>query len=130
MNTAAEFVARFATDADAHLARRVAQAPAHASVLLRRWWRARVITIAVALLALWGGLWISGVDGAVATPLLLFAIVYAATSLVDLLNYFYRGLSRSDIESTLTIGQRQRRCWCTHAMTIPNNPLTICETHH
>src|SRR5262249_45198746 len=36
-----------------HLARRVAQAPAHARALLQRWWRARVITIAVALAALW-----------------------------------------------------------------------------
>jgi O-antigen/teichoic acid export membrane protein len=39
-------------------------------------------------------------------PLVAFAAAYACTSIVEFFNYFYRGLSRSDIESTLTIGQR------------------------
>jgi O-antigen/teichoic acid export membrane protein len=89
-----------------HLARRVARAPQHAAATLWRWWRIRVAAIVAALVALAVGLMIAGVPASVTTPLLLFALVYSGTSLIELLNYFYRGLSRSDIESTLTIWQR------------------------
>src|SRR4051812_28548691 len=89
-----------------HLARSVARAPQHAAVMLRRWYRRRMAAIVIALAALAAGLRIAGVPSPLATPLLLFALVYAGTSLVELLNYFYRGLSRSDLESTLTIWQR------------------------
>ena len=33
-------------------------------------------------------------------------LVYACSGLVELLHYFYRGLSRSEIESSLTLWQR------------------------
>ena len=46
------------------------------------------------------------IDARMVAPLVAFAAVYAFTSVVEFLNYFYRGLSRSDVESTLIIGQR------------------------
>lgn len=89
-----------------HLARAVAQVPAAAGALLRRWWRVRVLATSASLLVLAGGLIALGVDRETAVPLLAFAAAYACTGLVEFLHYFYRGLSRSDLESTLTLGQR------------------------
>ena len=36
----------------------------------------------------------------------LFTLVYVVSGLIEFLHYFYRGLSRSDVESTLTLWQR------------------------
>jgi O-antigen/teichoic acid export membrane protein len=89
-----------------HVARAVARAPDAAASLLARWWRVRtlataaVVGILTMLLLLWRA------EAGLVVPLLGFAVAYASTSLVEFLNYFYRGLSRSDIESTLTIAQR------------------------
>ena len=42
----------------------------------------------------------------VAAPIAILAIVYACSGLIELLHYFYRGLSRSDVESSLILWQR------------------------
>jgi len=89
-----------------HLARAVAVSPDAAPALLRRWGRFRAATSAAALTVLGVVLMAGHVDPQRAAALLLFAAAYAATGLLDFLNYFYRGLSRSDIESSLTIGLR------------------------
>jgi O-antigen/teichoic acid export membrane protein len=39
-------------------------------------------------------------------PIAILALVYACSGLVELLHYFYRGVSRSDVESSLTLWQR------------------------
>jgi O-antigen/teichoic acid export membrane protein len=88
-----------------HLARAVAHAPHAAGTLLTRWRRVRVFTTIASIAALvlvvgWRA------DGGMAIPLVGFAAAYAITGLVEFCSYFCRGLSRSDIESTLTIGQR------------------------
>ncbi len=83
-----------------HLARRVASQPQSAYALLRRWWRLRVVAAAAGLVMLVTLLAIVRADRALALPVTLFAIVYLVTGLVEFINYFYRGLSRSDIEST------------------------------
>ena len=41
-----------------------------------------------------------------AVPALLFALVYIVSGLIEFLHYFYRGLGRSDVESSLTLWQR------------------------
>jgi O-antigen/teichoic acid export membrane protein len=89
-----------------HLARAVARTPHAAPALLHTWWRLRVAATAVGLTALVAVLLAARVDVRLAVPIALFAAVYAVTGLVELLNYFYRGISRSDVESTLTLGQR------------------------
>jgi O-antigen/teichoic acid export membrane protein len=88
-----------------HLARAVARRPAEASRLLRGWLRVRVWTAsgAVALVAI--GV-VAGWRTASAAPIAILAVVYACSGLVELLHYFYRGLSRSDVESSLTLWQR------------------------
>jgi O-antigen/teichoic acid export membrane protein len=89
-----------------HLARSVANG-AHrpADVLaawlrLRAWTSAGVIAIAAAIAAS------TATNGGAALAILLMTVAYVAAGLVESVNYFYRGLGRSDIESTLTIVQR------------------------
>jgi O-antigen/teichoic acid export membrane protein len=89
-----------------HLARSVAHG-AHrpADVLatwlrLRAWASAGVIAIAAAITAS------TAADGGAALAILVMTVAYVAAGLVESVNYFYRGLGRSDIESTLTIAQR------------------------
>jgi len=89
-----------------HLARAVASDVPGATATLRRWWRRRIAAAA-------GGMGIfllllvsSKTDRALVLPLAIFALLYLVTSLVEFINYFYRGLSRTDIESTLTLWQR------------------------
>jgi O-antigen/teichoic acid export membrane protein len=43
---------------------------------------------------------------AYAVPIAVFALMYAGSGLIEFLHYFYRGLSRSDVESSLTLWQR------------------------
>jgi len=43
---------------------------------------------------------------ALAAPALLFALVYICSGLIEFLHYYYRGLSRSDVESSLVLWQR------------------------
>src|SRR5262249_25284125 len=89
-----------------HLARAVAQTPDTAGLLLRRWWRVRWMATLGSVAALTAALTLFGGESGMATPLVVFAAAYACSSLVEFINYFYRGLSRTDIESTLTIAQR------------------------
>jgi O-antigen/teichoic acid export membrane protein len=89
-----------------HLARRIASQPQGARALLRRWWRIRVVTAAAGLVTLVAVLSIVRAGHELAVPVTLLAIVYLVTSLVEFINYFYRGLSRTDVESTLTLWQR------------------------
>ena len=48
----------------------------------------------------------AGWRAASAAPIAVLAVVYACSGLIELLHYFYRGLSRSDVESSLTLWQR------------------------
>jgi O-antigen/teichoic acid export membrane protein len=88
-----------------HLAREVSRRPEAAARLLRAWLRMRLVTTAVALVAVVAVL-ARFVDTASAVPIALLALVYACSGLVEFLHYFYRGLSRTDVESSLTLWQR------------------------
>ena len=94
-----------------HLARAVARHPANAARLLHGWLRVRLWTAtgAVAIVAI--GL-AAGWRTASATPIAVLAVVYACSGLIELLHYFYRGLSRSDVESSLTLWQRGATLGC------------------
>lgn len=93
-----------------HLARAVARHPDAAATLLRTWLRVRLWTaggavtmVAVVLSAGWRSS---------AVPMTLLALVYACSGLIEFLHYFYRGLSRSDVESSLTLWQRAATLVC------------------
>jgi O-antigen/teichoic acid export membrane protein len=87
-----------------HLARAVARRPEQAAALLREWLRVRVWTTAIAITGV--GLGLAVWRGPSAAPIAILVLVYACSGLVELLHYFYRGLSRSEIESSLTLWQR------------------------
>jgi O-antigen/teichoic acid export membrane protein len=89
-----------------HLARAVARRPADAAALLRTWLRVRVC-MAVGAVAIVGiGAFASPWRAAYGAPVTVFAAMYAGSSLIEFLHYFYRGLSRSDLEASLILWQR------------------------
>lgn len=88
-----------------HLARAVARRPADAARLLRVWLRVRMWTAAAAVAVVAAAVAV-GWRTAGAAPIVILVLVYTCSGLVELLHYFYRGLSRSDIESSLTLWQR------------------------
>jgi O-antigen/teichoic acid export membrane protein len=89
-----------------HLAREVSQQPQFASGLLRRWLPFRIATgtaaIAVSVLAVPA----LGLDRHAFAPMVLVTLAYAASGLTECLYYFFRGLDRTDLESTFTLIQR------------------------
>jgi len=89
-----------------HVARAVARTPSDAGAILADWLRVRLWTTAGAIALLAAAAVASRTAVSVALPIVLFACVYGAGGLVEFLHYFYRGLSRSDIESSLTLLQR------------------------
>jgi O-antigen/teichoic acid export membrane protein len=93
-----------------HLARSVAQRPEASSDALGRWIRVRMITGAAALVLALAVLRALGFTQDTALPATLFTLAYAGSGLTECLYYFFRGLDRTDIESTLTVVQRAAMC--------------------
>jgi O-antigen/teichoic acid export membrane protein len=89
-----------------HLARVVAQRPDEAPANLWMWLRIRCWTAAAALAVIAAGLAVVRTPFATAGAILVLALVYAIGGLVELLHHFYRGLSRTDIESSVVVAQR------------------------
>ena len=95
-----------------HLARAVARRPQDASRLLGLWLRVRLWTAAGAMAIVAIGLVAAGWTAAFSVPIAVLALVYACSGLIELLHYFYRGLSRSDVEASLTLWQRSATLGC------------------
>jgi O-antigen/teichoic acid export membrane protein len=89
-----------------YLAREVARRPDKAPALMRSWLRVRLSTTAAALCLAAIGLLATGSGTRFVLPIAVLTLVYACSGLVEFLHYFYRGLSRSDVESSLTLWQR------------------------
>jgi O-antigen/teichoic acid export membrane protein len=108
LGTTVGWIATVATDfgIQLHLAREVAQRPGDAARLLKVWLRIRVWTAALALVTVAIGLALTSHSSAFSRAILLFTFVYVVNGLIEFLHYFYRGLARSDVESTLTLWQR------------------------
>jgi O-antigen/teichoic acid export membrane protein len=89
-----------------HVARAVARRPEHAPGILTAWVNVRLWTagIAIALVAITVPFWPA--TSGYTLPIVLFALVYIISALIDFLHYFYRGIGRSDVESTLTLWSR------------------------
>jgi len=89
-----------------HVARAVARRPEQASGILTAWVKVRLWTsaIAIAVVAVTVPFWPA--TSGYTLPILLFALVYIVSALIDFLHYFYRGIGRSDVESTLTLWSR------------------------
>jgi O-antigen/teichoic acid export membrane protein len=106
--TTVGWIAAVATDfgIQLHLARAVAQHPGNAGALLRAWLRVRIWTAALALATVAVGLALTSRSPAFTRAIVLFTLVYVVNGLIEFLHYFYRGLARTDLESTLTLWQR------------------------
>ncbi len=89
-----------------HLARAVARRPDDAARLLRVWLKLRIGSAAAALAMITAGLFAVPAARPYAPAIALLVATYLVSGLIEFLHYFYRGLSRSDVESTLTLGQR------------------------
>jgi O-antigen/teichoic acid export membrane protein len=108
LGTTVGWMAAVATDfgMQLHLAREVSQRPAGAARILRAWLRVRFWTSAVVVALGTGTLVLWRLDAQETGAILLLLIVYVVSSLIEFTYYFYRAISRSDIESTLTLWQR------------------------
>jgi O-antigen/teichoic acid export membrane protein len=107
VGTTAGWIAAVASDfgMQMHLARAVARSPGAAQDLLRTWLTVRVASASIAFVAATIALLV--LDATRFVPaILLLVLVYLVAGLVEFLHYFYRGLSRADLESTLTLWQR------------------------
>lgn len=94
----------------AHLARAVAQQPAASAALLRRWMPVRVASGVVFLLFALLSLRLFGTEQREWLPMALLVTVYAASGFSECMYYFFRGLGRTDLESTFTLVQRSVMC--------------------
>jgi O-antigen/teichoic acid export membrane protein len=108
LGTTVGWIAAVATDfgIQLHLARAVAQRPDDAARLLRAWLRVRLWTSVVALASVGVGLAVAKPARDFSWAILLFTLIYVVNGLIEFLHYFYRGIARSDVESTLTLWQR------------------------
>jgi O-antigen/teichoic acid export membrane protein len=89
-----------------HVARAVSRTPDAAPDLLRAWLRVRVWTASAAIVIVTAALVAGPWPASYTLPIAIFTAMYACSGLVEFLHYFYRGLSRSDIESSLILWQR------------------------
>lgn len=101
-----------------HTARAVAQAPASARRLVRQWLPARLLTGAVALAIAVVALALAGDDRRSAAIVLVFVLGYSAQGLAEFFHYVFRGLGRSDLESTLTLVHRGLMLTCCTAALV------------
>jgi O-antigen/teichoic acid export membrane protein len=88
-----------------YVAREVARAPGRAAEILKPILRLRfeLAVAAIALATSSAFIWLPRSDR---MPFVLIAAAYVVSSLVEFLNYVYRGLSRSDLEASLNLAQR------------------------
>jgi O-antigen/teichoic acid export membrane protein len=105
-----------------HVARAVARNPEDSRRVLGRWLIVRLWTAASAIVV--AAATLRGVWGSKELPLLLFVIVYACNGLIEFVHYFFRGISRSDIESSLTIWHRATLLGCAGAVLLWMPSLT------
>jgi O-antigen/teichoic acid export membrane protein len=89
-----------------HVARAVARTPADAARLVRRWLRLRLATAGASLGAAACGLAILGAGAQSAVTIAVLVLAYGATGIVEFFYYVFRGLSRSDLEASITLGHR------------------------
>jgi O-antigen/teichoic acid export membrane protein len=108
-----------------HVARAVARHPEHAAALLAAWLRVRLWTVAGGMALVLAGLLMTGWTAAFSLPIAVLALVYACSGLVELLHYFYRGLSRSDLESSLILWQRSAMLVCGLAALAWRRDVTV-----
>jgi O-antigen/teichoic acid export membrane protein len=89
-----------------HLGRSVAREPGALWPLLQRWLGARAISsgLVLAMVGLVLAAW--HIPASHGTPLLLLTLGYLLTGLMELVHHAFRGVGRTDLESTISASQR------------------------
>ena len=125
--TTAGWMAGVATDfgIQLHVARAVARGASDPVVVLRTWLRVRLLTACTAVLLTTAAVLVRPMASEQAAAFVLLVLLYVGNSLIEFLYYFYRGLSRSDVESTLTICQRGATLVCALAALAWRPSLTM-----
>ena len=108
-----------------HVARAVARRPDAARTLLASWLRVRWATAAAALVVASAAAALTPSLRGDAAAIAIFALAYVCSGVFEFINYFYRGLSRSDIESTLTLWQRAGTLVCGVAALLWRPDVTV-----
>ena len=86
-----------------HVARTVAKSDVDSSGwIIRRWltWRVTAACLALALAAAGVAIWTA--DSRAVVPLILLIAIWLCNAVTEFLNHLFRGLSRTDVESTVT----------------------------
>jgi O-antigen/teichoic acid export membrane protein len=89
-----------------HVARAIGRTPGAAANLLARWLRVRIWTAATSVAVAVTGLALLRVGADAALPIAALVLAYGASGIVEFFYYVLRGLSRSDLEASLTLGHR------------------------
>jgi len=86
-----------------HLARTVARSDVRSSGwIMRRWLTWRAVAAGVALGVTGGLVAVWSADARVVLPLVLLIATWLCSAMTEFLNHLFRGLSRTDVESTVT----------------------------
>ncbi len=91
--------------AQLHVARAVARRPHQAGAIVRPWFRLRLVST-VAALGVAMPITIGLAPRAEAPAFFAVVLAQLVSALVEFVNHYYRGLSRTEIESSLTIAHR------------------------
>lgn len=89
-----------------YLARETARCPSMRATLLREWLTLRIRLAAAVLFVVAFVLLVLGISPGSSLVIALLVATYAASGILESACGFFRGISRSDLESTLTFSQR------------------------
>jgi O-antigen/teichoic acid export membrane protein len=99
-----------------HVARAIARRPERGAELLAAWTRVRIVSSIGALALVLGAVpWLE-VGASAAVALLALTAVYLMYGLVEFFYYVFRGVGRTDLESTFTLAQRGATLACAPAV--------------
>lgn len=96
----------------AHLGREVARRPTDARPLLERWLHVRRHTAVVGFGIATVAIGVMDADTSFVPALLVLVAFYVVAGLVEFVHYFYRGISRTDLESSVTLSWRAGMLAC------------------
>lgn len=99
----------------AHLARAVAQRRADPPLLLDMWLRVRYLSSLLVFAVAAAAIWVVGAGTPFTAALLVLVALYLVSGLIEFVHHFYRGLFRSDLESTFTLWWRATMLGCAAA---------------
>ncbi len=108
LGTTLGWMAALASDAgmQVHMARAVARSPENGGAVLARWLPVRAAAAAALGAGILTLLAVTGIAGRSGWAMAMLLVAYLASGVAEFLYFFFRGLGRTDLESSLLIGHR------------------------